>query len=100
MRKTVQQTTDRIVHLCDLCEKVDSFDTCWLCRKDVCYKCRELLFCGKSEDWVDMPIKVCTTCIHGNSEIIAEFHSALNDVNRRLRVAVEAWKQAIKTERS
>lgn len=98
MRKTITTQTERHIHVCDLCEKqMDGgfWDTCWLCRKDVCFQCRTLMFCGKSDDIVEMPIKVCKSCQAGHEKLAERIQADLDGVNHRLREWLDLWKKAV-----
>jgi len=95
MRKEIKQETTRYVSICDLCAKqVDSADHCWLCRREVCYACRTLMFCAKSEDWIELPIKVCIEC-QKHEAMIDKVQAILDGANHQLREFVGLWKKAV-----
>jgi hypothetical protein len=96
MRRQVTTASVRHVIICDLCAKdcTGFSDTCWLCRRDVCFQCHTLMFCGKHDDVLDMPMKVCARCLEGHSETVAEIQSALDVANKRIRQTLDGWREA------
>ena len=96
MRKEIKTETTRTVFICDLCEKqADNADHCWLCRREVCYTCRKLMFCGKPDDLVEFPIKVCSEC-QKHDRLVDRIQSILDGANCKLREFVGIWKKAVK----
>lgn len=88
MRREITTASVKIVHICDLCAVQADVDHCWLCRKEVCYKCRTLMFCGKHDDWVDLPMKVCRGCKEGHDRLIEKLQAILDGANNELRHVV------------
>lgn len=96
MQKEVTKTSTATVILCDLCEKNCSngwSDHCWLCRREVCYQCRKLLFTANANDLVEFAIHVCTKC-QEHVQLIVDIQAVLDGANKDLRVLVSEWKAA------
>ena len=95
MKKTVTESVNRTISVCDLCEADRGLQRCWVCQRECCYQCRKLLFAGKGTDLVEFAINVCTKC-QEYTNLVKNIQSLLGDTNTRLREFVEVWKKAAK----
>lgn len=101
MRTKVIKHAAVSITVCDLCDsKQPVNETCWVCGRDCCYKCRKMFFCGKSSDLVEMAIKVCSRCQQPpHDQLIEKVQGILDGANKQLREWVDLWRRAAKKER-
>lgn len=96
MKKVVEKTHRVAVTLCDLCEAdIGNSRRCWFCNREICYKCGEHKFFGRSGDLVEMAMHVCNECLkHG--ELIEKIQAVLDGANQKLREWTDLLRAAVK----
>ena len=99
MKKTVTETTNRTISVCDLCEADSSLQRCWVCQRECCYQCRKLLFAGKHNELVEFAINVCAQC-QQHFDIIERIREIMATANAGLREWTDWWKKAAKEAKS
>ena len=100
MKKTVTESVNRTISVCDLCEADrGGLQRCWVCQRECCYQCRKLLFAGKHNDLVEFAINVCAQC-QKHAEAIEWIETILATANAALREWADWWKKAAKEAKS
>lgn len=98
MLKKIKKTVEKEERCCDFCEQPLGgcylSNGCYICHRDVCYKCAKQHFAGRHGDYVEMAIHVCVTC-QKHPEIIGTVQAILDLANKELREQMKSWRKEV-----
>jgi hypothetical protein len=97
MLKTITEERQQTICVCDLCGKIMSGSDrkCWLCRRDICFRCYTLLFTAEPDDLVDFTIPVCLSC-QKHDELKEKITAIMAGANKQLHECVNLWRSAVR----
>lgn len=98
--KSIKQTTERVVHICDRCAKqIDSWRNCTICRIEAGYCCSKLMLGYHNEPgYYDLAFFICKDCEEAGRDVcgvplIGSIRDKTRECDEYTKGIIERWKE-------